>query len=138
LDGIDPLLIMAEHLGVTVAMGHSNATFAQAKAAAGRGVCYAVHTFNAMRAFSHRDPGIAGEVLSDDRIFAEIIADGIHVDDAVVRVFARAKGKSRVLLVTDPSCATDMPDGRNSLGKISSMLRMDFAAMQKVGSRAVH
>jgi N-acetylglucosamine-6-phosphate deacetylase len=117
LDGIDPLLIMARHLGVTVAMGHSNATFDQARAAVGRGVCYAVHTFNAMRPFSHRDPGIIGEVLADDRVFAEIIADGVHVDQAVVRVFARAKGKSRVLLVTDGISATDMPDGRYSLGE---------------------
>ena len=116
LDGIEALLIMANHFGVTIAMGHSNATFAEAKAAANGGVCYAVHAFNAMRAFSHRDPGIVGEVLVDDRIFAEIIADGVHVDEAVVRVFARAKGSSRVLLVTDAISATDMPDGRYALG----------------------
>jgi N-acetylglucosamine-6-phosphate deacetylase len=116
LEGIDALLIMAKHLGVTVAMGHSNATFAQANTAADRGICYAVHTFNAMRAFSHREPGIVGEVLADDRIFAEIIADGVHVDPAVVRLFARAKRKERVLLVTDAISATDMPDGRYRLG----------------------
>lgn len=116
LDGIDPLLLMAKHFGVTVAMGHSNATFDEASAAAGRGVCYAVHTFNAMRGFSHRDPGIAGAVLADDRIFAEIIADGVHVDRAVVRTFARAKGKARVLLATDAISAMDMPDGRYGLG----------------------
>lgn len=116
LEGIGPLLVLAKHLGVTVAMGHSNATFDQAKDASAQGACYAVHTFNAMRAFSHRDPGIAGEVLSDDRVSAEIIADGIHVDGAVVRIFARAKGKSRVLLVTDSISATDMPDGRYGLG----------------------
>jgi N-acetylglucosamine-6-phosphate deacetylase len=69
-----------------------------------------------MRAFSHRDPGIVGEVLADDRVFAEIIADGIHVHEDVIRVFARAKGKSRVLLVTDGISATDMPDGRYGLG----------------------
>jgi N-acetylglucosamine-6-phosphate deacetylase len=69
-----------------------------------------------MREFSHRDPGIVGTVLADDRIFAEIIADGIHVDPAVVRIFARAKGTSRVLLVTDGISATDMPDGRYRLG----------------------
>jgi len=116
LNGIDPLLMMAAHFGVTVAMGHSNASFSQAKTAADRGVCYAVHTFNAMRAFSHRDPGIVGTVLTDDRIFAEIIADGIHIDHAVVRFFARAKGKSRVLLTTDAISATDMPDGHYRLG----------------------
>jgi N-acetylglucosamine-6-phosphate deacetylase len=116
LEGIDALLLYAQRLGVQVAMGHSNATFDDAKAAVARGVCYAVHTFNAMRAFSHRDPGIVGEVLADDRVFAEIIADGIHVHEDVIRVFARAKGKSRVLLVTDGISATDMPDGRYGLG----------------------
>jgi N-acetylglucosamine-6-phosphate deacetylase len=116
LPGIDALLMMAKHLDVTVAMGHSNATFAQASTAVDRGVCYAVHTFNAMRAFSHREPGITGEVLTDDRVFAEIIVDGVHVDPAVVRLFARAKGKDRVVLVTDAISATDMPDGQYRLG----------------------
>jgi N-acetylglucosamine-6-phosphate deacetylase len=97
-------------------MGHSNATFDEAKAAADRGTCYAVHTFNAMRSLSHRDPGIVAEVLADDRVFAEIIADGIHVDGSVVRIFARAKGKSLVLLATDAISATDMPGGRYALG----------------------
>ena len=117
LAGIDQLQTVAENLGVTVAMGHSNATFDEAHAAADRGVCYAVHTFNAMRGFSHRDPGIVGEVLADDRIFAEIICDGIHVDPAVIRTFARAKGEARVLLVTDGISATDMPDGQYRLGE---------------------
>ena len=116
LEGIDRLLIMAQHFGVTVAMGHSDATFEEATAAAGKHVCYAVHTFNAMRGFTHRDPGIVGAVLADDRIDAEIICDGIHVAPAVVRTFARAKGKNRVLLVTDAISATDMPDGQYSLG----------------------
>jgi N-acetylglucosamine-6-phosphate deacetylase len=116
LDGIDSVLRLAKDSGITVAMGHSNATHDQASAAVERGICYAVHTFNAMRGFSHREPGIVGEVLSDDRVFAEIIADGIHVDPSVVRLFARAKGKTRVLLATDATSATDMPDGRYVLG----------------------
>jgi N-acetylglucosamine-6-phosphate deacetylase len=69
-----------------------------------------------MRAFSHRDSGIAGAVLSDDRIFAEIIADGIHVSPEVVRIFARSKGRERILLVTDAISATGMPDGSYNLG----------------------
>jgi N-acetylglucosamine-6-phosphate deacetylase len=104
-------------------MGHSNATFGEASAAAARGVRYAVHTFNAMREFSHRDPGIVGAVLADDRIFAEIIADGVHVDPAVIRTFARAKGKARVLLVTDAisTAGVEVVDGicRNSEGRIA-------------------
>ena len=116
LEGIDSVIHVANDSGIVAAMGHSNATFEQASRGAGRGVCYAVHTFNAMRGFSHRDPGIVGEVLLSDRIFAEIITDGVHVDPAVVRLFARMKGKARVLLVTDAISATDMPDGRYVLG----------------------
>jgi len=116
LEGMDSFLSAAERLGVHVAMGHSNATHAQAKLAAAAGVSYAVHTFNAMRGLGHRDPGIVGEVLANDQIFAEIIADGIHVDQVVVRIFSRAKGKSRVLLVSDAISATDMPDGTYMLG----------------------
>ena len=117
LSGANELVRLAKDYGAQLAMGHSNATFEEAKSAVERGICYAVHTFNAMRAFSHREPGIVGEVLADDRIFAEIIADGIHVDPAVVRLFARAKGKERVLLVSDGISATAMPDGRYVLGQ---------------------
>jgi len=116
LDGIEALLSAARQHGVNVAMGHSNATLQQAAAAADRGICYAVHTFNAMRPFSHRDPGIVGTVLADNRIFAEIIADGVHVDEAAIQVFARSTGKMRVILATDATSATDMPDGQYDLG----------------------
>jgi N-acetylglucosamine-6-phosphate deacetylase len=116
LDGAVTVARFARAAGVTVAMGHSNASFDEAMAAADNGTHYAVHTFNAMRAFSHRDSGIAGAVLSDDRIFAEIIADGIHVSPEVVRIFARSKGRDRILLVTDAISATGMPDGRYNLG----------------------
>jgi N-acetylglucosamine-6-phosphate deacetylase len=116
LPGTHELLRMAKASRISIAMGHSNATFQEAHSAVEEGICYAVHTFNAMRAFSHRDPGIVGEVLSDDRVFAEIIADGIHVDRSVVTLFARAKGPARVLLVTDAVSAMDMPDGRYVLG----------------------
>ncbi len=116
VDGIDAVIGLAGDSGIAVGMGHSNATFEQAGAAACRGVCYAVHTFNAMREFTHRDPGIVGQVLSNDGIFAEIIADGIHVDPSVIRLFARAKRKTHVVLVTDAISATDMPDGSYVLG----------------------
>ena len=114
--GAHELIRIAGDSGIFVAMGHSNATSEEAHSAIEEGVCYAVHMFNAMRAFSHRDPGIVGEVLSDDRVFAEIIADGIHVDPSVIRWFARAKGRTRVVLVTDATSAMDMTDGHYLLG----------------------
>ncbi len=123
LDGASAVARAARASGITVAMGHSDATFEQASTAAGEGTHYAVHTFNAMRAFSHRDSGIIGTVLSDDQVFAEIIADGVHVSPEVVRIFARAKGRERILLVTDAISATGMPDGRYLLGPDAIQVR---------------
>jgi N-acetylglucosamine-6-phosphate deacetylase len=116
LEGIHAVTKLASAAGIAVGMGHSNATLEEARTACEHGVCYAVHTFNAMRQFTHRDPGIVAEVLANDGIFAEIIADGVHVHPTVVCLFAHAKQKSRVLLVTDAISATDMPDGRYVLG----------------------
>jgi N-acetylglucosamine-6-phosphate deacetylase len=116
LEGAPHVARCARAAGVTVSMGHSNASFNEATMAADKGTHYAVHTFNAMRPFGHRDAGIVGAVLSDDRIFAEIIADGIHVSPEVVRIFARSKGRDRILLITDAISATGMPDGRYKLG----------------------
>jgi N-acetylglucosamine-6-phosphate deacetylase len=117
LKGASATAALARRSGIAVAMGHSDASFSESNAAANEGTHYAVHTFNAMRQFFHRDPGIVGAVLSDDRIFAEIIADGVHVAPEVVRIFARAKGTARVILATDATSATGMPDGEYALGK---------------------
>jgi N-acetylglucosamine-6-phosphate deacetylase len=117
LEGNAKVSEVAQQSRVVVGMGHSDASFVQATEAADQGIRYAVHTFNAMGPLSHRDPGIVGAVLSDDRIFAEIIADGIHVAPEIVRIFARAKGPGRIILATDAISATGMPDGSYALGK---------------------
>ena len=116
LDGASETARLSQSLGVVVAMGHSDASLTESHAAVNDGIRYAVHTFNAMRQFSHRDPGIVGAVLSDDRVFAEIIADGVHVAPEVVRIFAKAKGRDRMILATDATSATGMPDGEYALG----------------------
>jgi N-acetylglucosamine-6-phosphate deacetylase len=116
LEGSDAIVRQAEAAGFTLAMGHSDASAQEAAAAVSRGVRYAVHTFNAMRAFTHRDPGIVGAILTDDRVYAEIIADGVHVAPEAVRMLARLKPRDRVLLVTDATAAAGMPDGRYTLG----------------------
>ena len=116
LAGAAALTASAKKFGITMAMGHSDASFAEATEAAAAGVHYAVHTFNAMRPFAHRDTGIIGAVLTDDRIFAEVIADGVHVAPEAVKLLARAKGSTRVILATDATSATGMPDGQYELG----------------------
>jgi N-acetylglucosamine-6-phosphate deacetylase len=103
---------------VCVSIGHSDAEMPVAKDAVKAGARHATHTFNAMRPLDHREPGIIGEVLSDDELSADIIVDGIHLAPEVVKLFLRAKGHERAVLITDAISATGMPDGRYQLGPI--------------------
>jgi N-acetylglucosamine-6-phosphate deacetylase len=102
--------------GVRVSLGHSNATAAETRAAIAAGAVSATHTFNAMRPLDHREPGILGTVLTTDALFSELICDGIHTDPEIVRLWWRAKGPERAILVTDAMSAAGMPDGEYQLG----------------------
>ncbi len=106
----------ARKLGIHVSLGHSNATYEQAQAGIAAGAEHATHTFNAMRPLDHRDPGILAAILDGDSLSADIIADGIHVDQPVVRLFLRLKGEAKSILITDAISATGMPDGSYKLG----------------------
>jgi N-acetylglucosamine-6-phosphate deacetylase len=118
LPGAMEVISEAARRGVCVSLGHSDADLATAKNGIAAGARHATHTFNAMRPLDHRAPGIIGEVLSDDRLSADLIADGIHVSPEVVKVFLRAKGAERAVLITDAISATGMPDGKYQLGPI--------------------
>jgi N-acetylglucosamine-6-phosphate deacetylase len=87
--------------GLRVSAGHSEATASQLWQAAGRGVSGVTHLFNAMSQLNAREPGLVGAALDDDRLFAGIICDGIHVDPAALRVAFHCKGRDRLMLVTD-------------------------------------
>jgi N-acetylglucosamine-6-phosphate deacetylase len=116
LNGAAELAAHAAQCGVRVSVGHSNATAAETRAAFAAGATSATHTFNAMRTLDHREPGILGEVLTDDAIFAELICDGIHSAPEMTRLWWRAKGPERGILVTDAMSAAGMPDGEYQLG----------------------
>jgi N-acetylglucosamine-6-phosphate deacetylase len=107
----------AREAGLVVAMGHTDATYEQARAGIARGVHHAVHVYNAMRPFSHRDSGVIGAVLTTPEVTAELIADGVHVEQAAMRLLLQAKGAAGVILVSDGISATGMPDGKYMLGK---------------------
>jgi N-acetylglucosamine-6-phosphate deacetylase len=81
-----------------------------------RGARSATHLYNAMRPFSHRDPGVIGAVLTSPDVNAELIADGVHVDEAAMKLLLLAKGAAHVTLVSDGLSATGMPDGKYTLG----------------------
>src|SRR6202790_1092848 len=114
--GAIPSIDAAHKAGLVVGIGHTDATYEQARAAIARGAHHAVHVYNAMRPFSHRDSGVIGAVLTTPEITAELIADGVHVDETAMRLLLQAKGAAGVILVSDGISATGMPDGKYTLG----------------------
>ncbi len=117
--GAVEMIAHATRKGVRVSLGHSNARTAEAKAGIAAGAVSATHAFNAMRTLDHRDPGILGVVLDRNDLFAEIICDKIHVAPEMIRLFWKAKGAARSILVTDAMSATGMPDGSYQLGPLT-------------------
>jgi N-acetylglucosamine-6-phosphate deacetylase len=118
LPNAEEVIAHATGLGVRISLGHSNANTAEAKRGVKAGGVTATHTFNAMRSFDHRDPGLLGEVLANDDLFAELICDGLHVDPLAVRIYWKSKGRDRAILITDAMGATGMPDGNYKLGDL--------------------
>jgi N-acetylglucosamine-6-phosphate deacetylase len=102
--------------GIVVGLGHTDADYAQARAAIQAGARHAVHVYNAMRPFTHRDPGVISAVLTDADVTAEIIADGVHVAGPAIQMLLGTKGFDTVLLVSDGTAATGMRDGNYKLG----------------------
>jgi N-acetylglucosamine-6-phosphate deacetylase len=114
LPGADALIDAVLRSGATVAIGHTDATYDEAMRAIDRGASHVTHTFNAMRPFGHRDPGVLGAVMASDAVTAELIGDGVHVDYGAASVLLRAKGASRVALVTDGMPLAGTADGASS------------------------
>jgi N-acetylglucosamine-6-phosphate deacetylase len=123
LPGATELIAHATTLGVRCSMGHSDARVCEAETGFLAGARSATHTFNAMRALDHREPGLVAYILDQPSLFAEIICDGIHVDPMMVRLFVKAKGEDRIILVTDGMSATGMPDGTYMLGDMQVEVR---------------
>jgi len=110
------LVAHAAAAGVVVGMGHTDATYEQAEKGIRAGASHAVHTFNAMRPFNHRDPGIIAAVMTNPEVTAEIIADLVHVAGPAIQVLLGTKGFDTVLAISDGIAATGMPDGTYRLG----------------------
>ena len=118
LEGAKEVIAEATRRGVCVSLGHSNADLNATRDAVAAGARHATHGFNAMRPLDHREPGIVGEMLTDSRLTADIIADGVHLNPAIVDLFLRAKGADSAVLISDATAATGMPDGHYRLGSV--------------------
>ena len=113
--GLDAVRTLAR-AGVVVSAGHSNATYEQGRAAVDAGVRFGTHLFNAMSPLHHREPGLPGALLSADQAVTGLIADGVHVHEALLAVTLARKGEDGIALTTDQVAAAGMPPGRYQLG----------------------
>ena len=104
--------------GVTVSLGHTDATFDQMIAAIDAGATLVTHLYNAMSPLHHRAPGAVGAALTDSRVTVALIADGIHAHPAALNLALLAKGPARLVLVTDAIAAAGAPPGRYPLAGV--------------------
>ncbi|HEY8422552.1 MAG TPA: N-acetylglucosamine-6-phosphate deacetylase [Thermoclostridium sp.] len=104
------LIRYASRNGVTVSIGHSGANFENAMLALANGATSFTHSFNAMKALHHREPGVVGALMSSSA-YAEVIADGYHVHPSVVKILFNAKNHSNIILVTDSIGVKGLPEG---------------------------
>lgn len=116
MPGALDLVRKARALGIVAVTGHTAATYAECEAGVEAGVTQATHTYNAMSGLHHREPGTLGSVLSNDRVYAQLIADNVHVHPATMKILARCKGMARTILITDAMRAVGLPPGNYELG----------------------
>lgn len=101
---------------VNISLAHTNADYDKAKAAFDAGANHAVHLYNAMPAFTHREPGVVGAVSDSRHVTAELICDGVHIHPSTVRATFKMMGENRMILISDSMRATGMPEGQYTLG----------------------
>jgi N-acetylglucosamine-6-phosphate deacetylase len=135
LNGALKTIEHAVNAGIVAAIGHTDADYDQARAGIQAGARHAVHTYNAMRPFTHRDPGVIGAILTDPEITAEVIADGHHVAGPAIQVLMGTKGFETIILVSDGIAATAMRDGTYPLGSFKVTVK-DGVARNEEGKLA--
>ncbi|MBR8741285.1 N-acetylglucosamine-6-phosphate deacetylase [Nocardiopsis sp. MG754419] len=136
LPGALDLIRAAVSSGVVAAVGHTEATYEQTRAAIDAGATVATHVYNAMRPLNHRDPGPIAAVLGDDRVTVELILDNVHVHPGAARLVFDAAGPGRVSLVTDAMSATGLGDGEYTLGDLRVRVRDGRAHVIETGAIA--
>lgn len=118
LHGAIPAIRRMVDAGAVAAIGHTNASYAEARAGVEAGATVATHLFNAMRPLNHREPGPIAALIEDDRVMLELICDGVHVHPALYRDVTRWAGADRAALITDAMAAAGMADGAYTLGAL--------------------
>ncbi|MCX4959751.1 N-acetylglucosamine-6-phosphate deacetylase [Streptomyces virginiae] len=133
--GLDSVRLLAEH-GVIAAIGHTDATYEQTRAAIDAGATVATHLFNAMPPLAHREPGPIAALLEDERITVELINDGTHLHPAALELAFHHAGAHRVALITDAMDAAGFGDGTYHLGPLEVEVKNGVARLVEGGSIA--
>lgn len=133
--GLDSVRLLAEH-GVVAAIGHTDATYEQTRAAIDAGATVATHLFNAMPPLAHREPGPIAALLEDERITVELINDGTHLHPAALELAFHHAGAHRVALITDAMDAAGFGDGTYHLGPLEVEVKHGVARLVEGGSIA--
>ncbi len=136
LPGTEALIDWLLRERIIVSLGHTDATYEQTAQAFGQGARMVTHLFNAMRTFHHRDPGVVGAAFDDPRCICGLIADGVHVHPAAVRLAYRMLGAERVALISDAVAAAGMPPGTFTLGNRAIRLKAGDAPRLEDGTLA--
>jgi len=129
-EGSDEFIRHCVNEGVSISIGHSSATYEEAANAFKLGARSVTHTFNAMPALHHREPGIIGAAMDDKEVYCELIADNIHVHPVMQRVLLKTKGVDRIILITDSMRAAGMPEGCYDLGGQTVYVKNDSARLE--------
>ncbi len=136
LKGASELIAWLKAKGIVAACGHTDADYDCINEAVAHGLRHAVHSFNAMKGLHHREPGTVGAILTNDRISAEIIADGHHVHPACIRILAAQKRSDQVILVTDAISAAGLEDGSYDSAGLKIVIRDGVSRLRDGGQLA--
>lgn len=123
LEGGAQLIRDANAHQVTVSLGHSGASYEQARDAFALGLRQITHTFNGMVGIHHRRPGIFAAAIENPQVTLQVIPDGVHLHPAIVKMIVRLVGRERTLVITDAMRAAGLPDGHYSMGEVAVMVK---------------
>lgn len=135
-DSASELIEWITSQGIVASCGHTDASYDDIQKAVEKGLRHVVHTFNAMKGLHHREPGTVGAVMNDDRISAEVIADGHHVHPVCIQLLSKLKVKENLILITDAISAAGLGDGDYNLGGLEVVVREGIARLKHGSSQA--
>lgn len=129
LDGTQEAIKMLRKHNVIVSIAHTDATYDRAVNAIKAGATRVTHVFNAMRQFDHREPGVLGAVLTDEKVYCELICDLVHLHPATIKLVLKTKGVFKSFLISDSMAATGLSDGVYELGQMKVEVQQGIARL---------